>query len=438
MPPAACDFKFYRLAGNCEKCPNLAWLTVLGFLLVIVVVALFAYYTHRKKINLVGLAIGVDFMQVISMFVAFDFNWPTPLKRYVATRVSYAVRRVVVWCVAARAERFGRCYRRCSMYTSSSTFSLNLELVAPECSFTASYDQKFFVIESIPLVIVGVCMLVAIGLILDPIIRSYFARRRGRALASRASADVAAVPQTLRESIIAMRPKFDMLLGVMFTGMFYVYFIVVKTALGIFDCNDNGTGVSVLDGNPNVVCERDKSPYGTVYPYGILGLSVYGIGVPLAFGVVLFKYRAAIRSDQQLKVKGEGMTLASNPNLWVRRRYGKLYEDFRPEAAWWRMVLMTRKFMLAWATIMFNDNPTFQVRACIPACVCAYMHACACACACACECVSVSLGVVTLEWLRRLPRRRRSPSSCCTSATCCTRTSTRSFRDAKCRCWSWT
>ncbi len=77
--------------------------------LVIIAVGLFAFWTNKKKINLVGLTIGVDFMQILSMFGGFDFDWPIALKR---------------------------------MYTSTSTFSFNLELVAPECSFSAKYDEK--------------------------------------------------------------------------------------------------------------------------------------------------------------------------------------------------------------------------------------------------------------------------------------------------------
>jgi hypothetical protein len=67
---------------------------------------------------------------------------------------------------------------------------------------------------------------------------------------------------------------------------------------------------------------------------------------------------------QTLRAIGEGTTASSNPNLWIRQRYGKLYENFRPEVTWWRLLLIFRKFLLAWATIMFNGNAMFQV--CLP------------------------------------------------------------------------
>jgi hypothetical protein len=64
---------------------------------------------------------------------------------------------------------------------------------------------------------------------------------------------------------------------------------------------------------------------------------------------------------QALRAIGEGATAATNQNLWIRQRYGKLYENFRPEVTWWRLLLIFRKFLLAWATIMFNGNAMFQV-----------------------------------------------------------------------------
>jgi hypothetical protein len=63
---------------------------------------------------------------------------------------------------------------------------------------------------------------------------------------------------------------------------------------------------------------------------------------------------------QALRAVGEGAD-SSNPNLWIRQRYGKLYENFRPDVTWWRLLLIFRKFLLAWATIMFNGNAMFQV-----------------------------------------------------------------------------
>jgi len=44
----------------------------------------------------------------------------------------------------------------------------------------------------------------------------------------------------------------------------------------------------------------------------------------------------------------------------VRRLYGKLYEDFEPKYYYWKMVQFLRKFLIALATIMFENNPMLQ------------------------------------------------------------------------------
>ena len=59
----------------CNPCPNMAWLLILGFVLGLLALVTFALWATKKRVNLVGLAIGVDFLQIISMFSAFNFQW---------------------------------------------------------------------------------------------------------------------------------------------------------------------------------------------------------------------------------------------------------------------------------------------------------------------------------------------------------------------------
>lgn len=79
------------------------------------------------------------------------------------------------------------------------------------------------------------------------------------------------------------------------------------------------------------------------------------------FSFFLSPLGASIRVDQRLRAKGVGDTDRTNPNLWIRRRYRKLYEDFRPDVYGWRLLLIARKAALAVVSIMFHGNPTLQV-----------------------------------------------------------------------------
>ncbi len=60
-----------------------------------------AAYAHKKRVNMSALGIGVDFLQIMSIFTSFGFKWPVTLKALF-------------------------------QYTSLSTF--NDQMMAPECT----------------------------------------------------------------------------------------------------------------------------------------------------------------------------------------------------------------------------------------------------------------------------------------------------------------
>ena len=62
-----------------------------------------AAYAHKKRVNMSALGIGVDFLQIMSIFTSFGFTWPANLKALF-------------------------------QYTSLSTF--NDQMMAPECTVT--------------------------------------------------------------------------------------------------------------------------------------------------------------------------------------------------------------------------------------------------------------------------------------------------------------
>ena len=74
-------------------------------------------------------------------------------------------------------------------------------------------------------------------------------------------------------------------------------------------------------------------------PYAVLALVGYGLGVPSTIGVVMWKYKSAMQRDQSLWLAGRGGD-AMNRDFRVRRRYAKLYQDYRLGYHWWRLVLL--------------------------------------------------------------------------------------------------
>ena len=67
---------YYRIAGKCEKCPNNAWVMIMFFLIMIVVLAAAGYILNRNSVNIAFLSIGIDYFQVLAMFSRSNIAWP--------------------------------------------------------------------------------------------------------------------------------------------------------------------------------------------------------------------------------------------------------------------------------------------------------------------------------------------------------------------------
>ena len=76
-----------------------------------------------------------------------------------------------------------------------------------------------------------------------------------------------------------------------------------------------------------------------------------GLGLPLFIGSTLWTHRAAMRRDVTLWQRGVGDTAETNPDYWVRRRYSRLYIDYKPHVHWWRLVLVVRKGSLVGVSV---------------------------------------------------------------------------------------
>lgn len=88
---------------------------------VFVVAVLFvvlAAIAHRKRVNMSALGIGVDFLQIMSIFTNFGFQWPVSLKALF-------------------------------QYSSLSTF--NDQMMAPECTVTSwNFENKWYIMQAVP------------------------------------------------------------------------------------------------------------------------------------------------------------------------------------------------------------------------------------------------------------------------------------------------
>ena len=100
-------------------------------------------------------------------------------------------------------------------------------------------------------------------------------------------------------------------------------------------------------------------------PAAVLSLLCYTVGLPASFLYIIIHHRSAIRADQSLRQRNLGQTVASNPQLHIRRRFQDLYAVFRAEYYYWRMVLTLRKFCEVAVALLFSSSPLFQAW-CVP------------------------------------------------------------------------
>jgi hypothetical protein len=110
---------------------------------------------------------------------------------------------------------------------------------------------------------------------------------------------------------------------------YYVYFAVVRNSMSIWNCTIGASGLLTMSSEPSVRCDMSDALYSSLFPWYVASIALYGAGIPVLFIYVLNAYKREIKADQELRMSGLGDTPGDNPQHPVRRRYQKLYNDFR-------------------------------------------------------------------------------------------------------------
>jgi hypothetical protein len=72
-----------------------------------------------------------------------------------------------------------------------------------------------------------------------------------------------------------------------------------------------------MDADPTIPCGVGSGPNFRMRVVAGITFAVFVAGLPVAFGVLLWRHGAAMRADQVLRERGEGDTALSNPNFQV-------------------------------------------------------------------------------------------------------------------------
>jgi hypothetical protein len=73
-----------------------------------------------------------------------------------------------------------------------------------------------------------------------------------------------------------------------------------------------------MKAEPTIQCDGTGA-HGRMLRMAYLSFLLYGLGIPAGFACIMWRYRAAIIADQQLREQGKGDHAITNPNVHIRR-----------------------------------------------------------------------------------------------------------------------
>jgi hypothetical protein len=123
---------------------------------------------------------------------------------------------------------------------------------------------------------------------------------------------------------------------------------------------ENGVMVTYLDATFEQ-CYVEGGMHMRLVGLAYLSMFVYTLGFPTATAVLLYMYRNEAFDDQLLRAQDIGKSRKENRNWEVRKMFGKLYYMFKPHKFYWVVIIICRKAMIAFTSLMFKKNPAFQL-----------------------------------------------------------------------------
>ncbi|KAA0162016.1 hypothetical protein FNF27_08106 [Cafeteria roenbergensis] len=223
--------KYYRINGECEKCPDQPWLIFVLFFLAAAVLSFAAWMLNARQVNIAFVAIGVDYFQVLALFARARVRWPNILK---------------------------------GLFRWLSAFNLNIELAAPECAIPeVTFSLKWFLVMALPVT--------AAGMLLSVFGASYAYKTFIKRVAAKDRSSHA-----------------HALVSVFIVMMYVGYLTLTRMTLDVFNCSptDPPDGNLYMSGMTDVVC-FESDVHLTLFPFGLVAMVVYVAAYPLLSLLVL-------------------------------------------------------------------------------------------------------------------------------------------------------
>ncbi|KAH8079467.1 calcium ion binding protein [Aureococcus anophagefferens] len=312
------EMLYYRAYGECVECPtSQAWLIAL-----LVVGAAgaggLAYLLKKRRVEIAVLAIGVDYLQVLSVFAGTEIAWPRVLRDF---------------------------------YRNLAVINLDfLDIFPPECSLAMSYEQSWLAVEFAPLILAAACYLVFLVVYTYRLNAAQPPRDEEEARAPAGPAHVGPAVRVLLRLPLHRGEH------------------ARRAQLRWWRTRRRYAEEEYLMSDPSELCWTEGETQARLYPVAIGFIFVYIFGYPLLLFWLLKskETRSLIYDDQLLRYmhKGgheEGLSPYLATVAKTRAKLGLLYYRFKPDMPYWIVVVVLRKMCLAITTIMFHSSASFQL-----------------------------------------------------------------------------
>jgi len=223
-----------------------------------------------------------------------------------------------------------------------SFFNLNLDLMAPECSYPkVSYSVKWSMIMSLPVF----ATMFFLGIHAAIYIKKRFIQGRTKNL----------------------HKHVHLMVGTSLISFYYFYLYLTKTSLDIFNCSPTEPVEYNAAGEPIeylevtfAQCDKPGGLHRKLVGPAAFFFTIYSIGFPTLVGAILYKNREKCKADQLLRAKRTGNSRSTNPECYdFRKKYHKIYEMYKPNYYFWSAAVMGRKLVIACLALLFRRSPVF-------------------------------------------------------------------------------
>lgn len=315
------QYLYYRAYGECVVCPANQILLICLVVIAVASAGGLGYLCKRRRVDISVLAIGVDYVQVLSVFASTEVRWPKALRE---------------------------------LYRAMAIFNLDfLDIFPPECSVAISYFNSWVLIEFAPIVLFACCW---VGYCLVYVYTMWKFKYKKKEMRK------------------AMKRLWGQLNSTLLYGFYFVYLLIAENTLDVLNCStiESEDGVEskerYLVSDPTEVCWVAGSTQQQLAPVAIFFVFFYVIGYPALLARILYPVttRSLILDDQLLRVQGkggyeEGLSPRLEQIAMCRTRLGLVYYRFMPDVPFWIVVVVLRKMMLAITTSLFNSSASFQL-----------------------------------------------------------------------------